>query len=122
MNSNNFADVMSQGFRISVGAATSFLETIQDPQKRAVALSDLQTQLQERTREWSEKGELTELEARRLIEEWLQQQQNKDQNKDTDSNNTATTTKTSASQINELTEQIIALRTELEKLRNSPEN
>jgi polyhydroxyalkanoate synthesis regulator phasin len=124
MNANNLFQVVQQGFRITVGATTSLLETIQDPQKRAETISELQTELSQKTREWAEKGEITEHEARRMLDNLFRQRgwQTNSETTRTRSETGATsysTAKNVESDLQELTEQIIALRTELEQLRRS---
>ncbi len=124
MNANNLFQVVRQGFRITVGATTSLLETIQDPQKRAETISELQTELSQKTREWAEKGEITEQEARRMLDNLFRQRgwQANSETTRTSSETEVTshsTAKNVESDLQELTEQIIALRTELEQLRRS---
>ncbi|MEB3174055.1 MAG: hypothetical protein VKN60_02535, partial [Cyanobacteriota bacterium] len=70
-------DLLYQGFRVSIGAAATLAETLQDSQRRQQTLRDLQTQLGEQTRIWAEKGAVTEAEARRAVEDWLQQAKQK---------------------------------------------
>ncbi|PSP10196.1 MAG: hypothetical protein BRC50_15595 [Cyanobacteria bacterium SW_11_48_12] len=113
MNANSFFELVQQGFRVALGATASLGETLQDPQKREQAIS-----------EWEQKGENTEQEARSLLEQLLSQQEG----------NSASTTGTGGyassasapsanpetqSQLQQLIEQIVELRTELEKLRQS---
>jgi len=122
MNSNNdFFSFIQQSFRVTVGATASLIETLQDPSKRDTTLSQLQQDLQQRTNEWSQKGETTEQEARRFLDELLNQTiQTK---RDTTTENTSPTQSTSTdteADIKALTEQVIALRTQLEALRQSP--
>lgn len=126
MNSNSLLDLLQTGFRVSLGATTSLVETLQNPQKREETLSEMNTQLSQRVTEWAEKGEITEQEARRLIEEMLRRQANPGSPTATE---TPTNTSTAAPnppaspntqlEIQELTAQIAAIRAELEKLRDS---
>lgn len=126
MNSNSLLDLLQTGFRVSLGATTSLVETLQNPQKREETLSEMSTQLSQRVTEWAEKGEITEQEARRLIEEMLRRQANSGRPTSTE---TPTETSTAAPsppaapntqlEIQELTAQIAAIRAELEKLRDS---
>lgn len=125
-NNNNLFQLLQQGFRITIGATASLLETLQDPYQREISLSELQIQLNQRTTEWAEKGKITEEEARRLIEEWLFQQRSQTpsparDNSQTTTSSTSVSNPDSQAQIRELTEQILALRTELEQLRQSKE-
>lgn len=122
MNVNNLFQVVQQGFRITVGATTSLLETIQDPQKRTKTISELQTELRQKTREWAEKGEITEQEARKMLDNLFRQrgwQSNSETTSTTRKTDSAAYSTNVESDLQELTEQIIALRTELEQLRKS---
>lgn len=129
MNSNNLLQVLQTGFRVSLGATTSLIETLQDPQKRQENLSQLNSELSQRVTEWAQKGEITEQEARRLIEQILRQQSNSESPPTTGTaNDTVTNPPTTVAtpnaqlEIEELTAQIAAIRTELEKLRNPEPN
>ncbi|HEY9638799.1 MAG TPA: hypothetical protein V6D14_35775 [Coleofasciculaceae cyanobacterium] len=129
MNSNTLLQLLQAGFRVSLGATTSLIETLQDPQKREENLSQLRLQLSQQVAEWAEKGEITEQEARNFIETVLRQQSNPGRSSTTETpTNTVTTPSTPTTspsvqlEIEEMTVQIAALRTELEKLRNSSSN
>ncbi|NEQ21977.1 MAG: hypothetical protein F6K28_22805 [Microcoleus sp. SIO2G3] len=129
MNSNNLLELLQTGFRVSLGATTSLVETLQDPQKREENLAQLRSELTQRVTEWAEKGQITEQEARSFIESILRQQRNSNPypTAETSSNNVTTppTTATPPNvqlEIEELTAQIAAIRTELEKLRNPEAN
>ncbi|MBE9168248.1 hypothetical protein IQ238_12230 [Pleurocapsales cyanobacterium LEGE 06147] len=123
MNANSLFQIVQQGFRITVGATTSLLETIQDPQKRAKTISELQTELSQKTREWAQKGEITEQEARRMLDNLFRQRGWRNSETAKTSSETEftpySTSENVESDLQELTEQIIALRTELEQLRKS---
>jgi polyhydroxyalkanoate synthesis regulator phasin len=118
MNNNKILEIAQQSFRVTVGAATSLVETVQNPQKRNAALSELNMELNKRTQEWASKGEATEQELKKKIEELLNRVGAKStQNKDNNSNNF--NSKSAASEIYELTQKIRTLRTELEQLRQN---
>lgn len=124
MNSNSFLQVIQQGFRVTIGATASLVETIQDPQKRTTTLSQLQSELEQKTREWAQKGEVTEQEARKIIDNLINQRGWQTKTDSTNSSNQSASNtnypKNSVqSGLEELTEQIIALREDLEKLRKS---
>lgn len=124
MNNNNFIQIIQQGFRVTVGATTSLVETIQDPQKRTEALSQIQTELEQKTQEWSQKGEVTEQEARRIIDNLISQRGWQKKTNTANSNNQYSSSSNSSensvqSDLEELTEQIIALRKDLENLQQS---
>lgn len=125
MNSNTFVQILQSGLRVSLGATTALVETLQDPQKREENLTQLKTQLSQRIAEWEEKGEITEQEARQFVETMMRQQSNPGYSSPTDTPSNAVTTPptTAASpnvqlELEELTAQIAAMRAELEKLRN----
>jgi polyhydroxyalkanoate synthesis regulator phasin len=129
MNANNLFQIVQQGFRISVGATASLIETIQDPQKREATLTELKTEISHKTQEWAEKGENTEQEARKFIDHFLKQRTNQTNATATTTDNHSSTSQTGTtkndsaeSEIQELTEQIMALRTELEQLRREQTN
>ena len=129
MNSNNLLQLLQTGLRVSLGATTSLVETLQDPQKREENFSQLRSELSQRLTEWEEKGLITEQEARSFIEMMLRQQSNAGGSSTTGTpSNTVTTPPTPAAspnvqlEIEELTAQIAAIRTELEKLRNPSSN
>ncbi|MGK7931938.1 MAG: hypothetical protein AB4041_10970 [Microcystaceae cyanobacterium] len=125
MNTETLFENLHQGFRITVGATASFIETLQNPELRSQTFTDLQTELSERSKEWASKGETTEQEARRLTEEWLSRFN------DSQTASTKTTVTTSSyeppstsdtdikAQIRELTTQISSLRQELEDLQDN---
>ncbi|HEY9667865.1 MAG TPA: hypothetical protein V6C91_13725 [Coleofasciculaceae cyanobacterium] len=125
MNSNNLVNLLQTGLRVSLGATTSFVETLQDPQKREESLSQLRLQLSERITEWAQKGEITEQEARRLIEQIWRQSRNSEPSPATGTPSDMVPPPTTVAapnvqlEIEELTAQIAAIRTELEKRRNS---
>lgn len=112
MNSNNLFQFLQQGFHVTIGATATLMETVSDPQKREAALSHLQTEFSARTREWAEKGEVTEQEARKILDELLRQR-NGGKERGNNSPSTQDTTNV-GSELRELTEEIISLRKELE--------
>ena len=130
MDTDNLSQLLQQGFQVGVGATTSLIETLQDPQKRSKTISELQTQLIKKAQEWAQKGEITEQEARRVVNEWLNinKQQYQQSSTSTNRNDDYKLTISSGSNkdyqgaIKKLTEQVITLRTELENLRQSAQN
>lgn len=125
MNSDNVIQLVQKGFRVSLGATTNLIESIQDSQKREETFSKLmRSEFNQLTQEWEEKGEATEKEARNFVDSLLNQQ-----NQSTSTSATADTSETPTTTANpevtpdvqqelqELTEQIAAMRAELENLR-----
>lgn len=128
MNTNSAFQLLQKSFHIALGATASVGETLQDPQKRSQFLCELGTELNERARQWETKGEMTEHEARRFLESLLAQQQAERSSGTTQSpNKTSVASPPSQSvvrsnlqaDLQELTEQVVVLREELEQLRKS---
>jgi polyhydroxyalkanoate synthesis regulator phasin len=125
MNSDLLIQLLQKGFRVTLGATASLIEILQDPYRRDENLNRLRTELAELSEEWAAKGELTEQEARNFVETILTQQNRANTTSDggtTTITTTATTTPPTTSpdvqtDLQELTEQIAAIRAELEKLR-----
>ena len=126
MNSNSLIQAVQQGLRIAVGATADCVETLQNPQKRAEAFSEIQTELRQKTQEWSIKGETTEQQAKEFVENLINQRGGAGNQTSTNTSSSTTTSNSSGSNVNsgiqELTEEIIALKLELEKLRNSKDS
>ena len=128
MNSNNLLQLIHTGFRVSLGATTSLVETLADPQTRDQNLSQLRLELTQRVREWEEKGLITEQEARSFIEASLRQQATPGTSPATGTTDSVKTppspvaSPTVQLEIEELTAQLAAIRAELEKLRKPGAN
>ena len=118
MNNNNLLQIAQQGLRITVGAATSLVETVQNPQKRTEMLSQMQADLSQKTQEWSEKGAVTEQEARRFLDSLFEEKNSGVNSQATKNSPTASKTNTT-SDLQQLTDEIVALRRELEQIRQS---
>lgn len=124
MNSNNFFESLQKGFHVTLGATTSLVESIQDSQKRERNLTLLRGDLNSLVQEWEEKGVTTELEARNFVDSVLGQQSNLGSNPGTGIPGEPISTTTPIAppdvqlELQELTAQIAAIRTELENLRN----
>lgn len=121
MNSDTLIQLLQKGFRISLGATASLVEILQDPQRRAENLSKIQGELSELAELWAAKGEMTEQEARNFVDTLIAQRTAQQSNSG-GASTTSTTTAPSTSpdvqlDLQELTEQIAAIRAELEKLR-----
>ncbi|MFP5269878.1 MAG: hypothetical protein ACLGGO_06340 [Coleofasciculus sp.] len=129
MSSNNIQDVFQTGFRVSLGATTSLIESLQDQQKREENLSLLNLDFNQQVAELSKKGEKTEQEAQRLIEQIFNQmnQPTESATPSTPSESgstpsTGTTSRSTQQELEELTVQIALIRTELEQMRNPDSN
>ncbi len=117
-NGNNFFGILQTGLRTVVGATTDAIETLQDTQKRNQAFTEFNEQWQKKSQEWVEKGEVTESQARQVIEQLIQ-------NKGVGNSSTPQEITIESDDVSdpyegikELTEEIIALRAEIEKLNS----
>ncbi|MBD1927897.1 hypothetical protein H6F74_16840 [Trichocoleus sp. FACHB-90] len=125
MNSDNLFDLVHKGFRVTLGATASLVESVQDPQKREQNLELLKTDSNLLLEQLAQKGETTEQVARSFVDSLITPT---DRTESTPTygtpSSTVTTSTTSVAQqdvqieLQELTAQIAAMRTELEKLRN----
>lgn len=68
MNSNTAIDLLKKGFRITLGASTSLVESIQDPLKREENLAQMQSDPNAFAEQLAEKGAVAEVEARRFVD------------------------------------------------------
>lgn len=128
---DSVTELVQKGFRTSLGAASFLVETLQDPNKRDENLQKLNSNFNsmdfsQLTEEWAEKGETTERDARTFVDGMLQQRvrentTNPDNLSDFPSNDPAENVVRSNLQeeLQELTAEIIALRTELEQYQDS---
>lgn len=129
MNSANLTQLLQQGFRVTLGATASLVETLQDSQKRNDNLDSIRSELSHLATEWAAKGEITEQEARNFVDNILNQLGTQGRSSTSAyPPSTVTTTPTQAAppdvelELQELTAQIAAMRVELEKLRDDPES
>ncbi len=125
MDSDNLIQLLQKSFHVTLGATAALVEVLQDPQKREQNLTKLRLELDELAQEWSEKGEVTEVEARNFVSSILEpqgEQANFQSGSGTSSPSSTTATPAAGStaqvELQELTAQLAALRTELERLRN----
>ena len=120
-SNNNLTEILQHSVRVAIGAATVLVETLQDSQKRNQTFEELQGQFKQKAEEFAQKGEVTEREAKQKAEEWFNQYQSSHRSSSTTPTTSTSSSSTSSSNggVQNLTEQIISLRTELENLRNS---
>lgn len=124
MDSNNLVQLLQKSFHVTLGATAALVEVLQDPQKREQNLSNLRLELDELAQEWSQRGEVTEVEARNFVSSLLESGNQDDIQPGSGplSSSAATTVADPIVQLKlqELTAQLAAIRTELERLRNEP--
>ncbi|MBO0348083.1 hypothetical protein J0895_02990 [Phormidium pseudopriestleyi FRX01] len=128
MNPDNVMEFLQTGFRVGVGATASLLESIQDPQKREENLADLKLDASDLTKKWAEKGEMTEREARNFVDTLIDHQRSPGESSSSatppaSSSEPPSSPPNSATNpevyqdLQDLTAQIAALRSELENLQ-----
>jgi polyhydroxyalkanoate synthesis regulator phasin len=118
MNSDTLTQLLQKGFRVTLGATATLVEALQDPQSRDANLSRLTTELGQLAEEWEAKGTTTEQEARNFVNTLWQQRSTPS----TPASPTASAAPASPApdvqqDLQELTAQIAAIRTEIERLR-----
>ncbi|MBW4440842.1 MAG: hypothetical protein KME10_06330 [Plectolyngbya sp. WJT66-NPBG17] len=120
MNSDTVVRMLQKSFRVTLGATASLVEILQNPQRREANLTKLKLELEQLTREWAEKGEVTEQEARSYVDTFVAQRRG-EMNSGTTVTTTATTVPTPSPEVQlelqELTAQLAAIRAEVERLR-----
>ncbi|NJK37694.1 MAG: hypothetical protein HC835_13380 [Oscillatoriales cyanobacterium RM2_1_1] len=129
MNADNLTQMLQKGLRVTLGAASSLVEVLQNPQRREENLEKIQSQLTQLAEEWTEKGAVTEQEARNFVDSLLARAQSGPENSGSSVPRSASVTTTvtvsdpePVENIQDLTEQLAALREELERLRRSESN
>jgi polyhydroxyalkanoate synthesis regulator phasin len=117
MNSDTAIDFLKKGFRVTLGATTSLVESIQDPQKREENLTQMRLNPNEFAERLAEKGEVTEGEARKFVDSVVTQY-----SAGSSATPSASSTATSSSasidphlerELRELTAQLAVLRSQL---------
>ncbi|HEY9762704.1 MAG TPA: hypothetical protein V6D07_09270 [Trichocoleus sp.] len=124
MNPDTLTQTLQKGFRLTLGATASLIEAIQNPEASSRKFSELGTDVNRLTEELETKGEVTEREARQFVDGMLTQVPNLF-NQGSSSNqprtvNTVAVPISDASiqpELEELTQQLAAIRQEIEALR-----
>ena len=132
MNSaDDVLQLFQKSFRVTVGATSALLESIQDTQKREENMSKLQTDWAQFAEELADKGATTEQEARKFVDTLLAQASGGSVTDVTIDATTVTVTDPVPStgfsgpepalnsELRELIAQVAAMREELANLRSS---
>ncbi|MCL2924073.1 MAG: hypothetical protein MGF17_05425 [Trichodesmium sp. MAG_R04] len=120
MNPDNLTEIIQKGFRVTLGATSFFFETLQDSSKRDENLNKLNSDFNQLTEEWAERGEITEREARNFVDTILNQQ-NSQANTDSITvpsspiSNSGFVQSDIQKDLLELTQEIASLRADLQK-------
>ena len=122
MNPDDLTQIIQKGFRVTLGATSFFMETLQDSNKRDENLNKLNSDFNQLTEEWAERGEMTEQEARNFVDTILNQQNSQ---VNTDSTTFSSTPASDFAQSDiqrdllELTKEIANLRIDLQQSQES---
>jgi polyhydroxyalkanoate synthesis regulator phasin len=128
MNADKLPQMLQTGFHLTLGATSFLIETLQDPLKRSENLEKLNSDLGILADELLEKGEMTDREARNFVDTIFSQPSDrentdsesvspKQSDPSADTSSDSVTTTDVQLEIQELTAQMVALRTLLENLR-----
>lgn len=73
MTPNTVTATLQRGFRLTLGATATLIEVLQDPQTSNQRFSDLSSDVSHLAETLENKGEVTEREARQLVDDLLRQ-------------------------------------------------
>jgi len=135
MDTIDLEKLFQRGYYVTLGATSSLIEVIQDPIKREENLKRLSLTFDEITQELAEKGVTVEAEARSYVDSFIAQKVNGTADQPNESGDLTTVNTTAQTvddngdakskvnanmrdEIQELTEQLATLRSELEQLRS----
>lgn len=122
MNPDNLTQIIQKGFHLTLGATSFFMETLQNSSKRDENLNKLNSDFNQLTEEWAQRGEMTEREARNFVDTILNQQNSQ---ANTDSINVPSTPVSDFVQSDiqrdllELTQEVADLRAALQQSQKS---
>ncbi|GAB4146165.1 MAG: hypothetical protein Fur0046_24040 [Cyanobacteria bacterium J069] len=125
MNPDDILQGLQKGFRVTLGAASTLAETIQDTQRREETLARLRTDPNGLAEDLAAKGEVTEQEARTFLDNLIAQRPGGSAWGGATSSGPASAAPNGApvappdleADLKDLTDQISAMRAELERLR-----
>jgi len=126
MNPDEILQGLQKGFRVTLGAASTLAETIQDSQRREETLARLRTDPNGLADDLAAKGEVTEQEARAFLENLMAQRPagaswsspaGSSGGPSSSASGVPAAPPDIQADLKDLTEQISAMRAELERLR-----
>jgi hypothetical protein len=139
MNPDSLIQIAQKGLRVTLGATSVLIETLQDPLRREETMARLRTEFGQLAEEWEVKGEVTEREARDFVDTVLNQRFNRNTPPASSAESTPgtpppySTSPVSPTNVanppvdvqqdlQDLTEQLAAIRSELQKMREEQGN
>jgi polyhydroxyalkanoate synthesis regulator phasin len=123
MSLDTFSTTLQKGFHVTLGATAALLEAVQNPQASTQRFSELGYDVSRITEELESKGEVTEREARQLVDGLLSQWPNPFQGAGASSIPTVDTVATAVvdstvqSDLATLTQELAEIRQALETLK-----
>jgi polyhydroxyalkanoate synthesis regulator phasin len=116
MNADTLIQTLQKGYRVSIGATASLIESLQDAQQRDVNFAKLRSDPNQLIEDLAIKGEITEQEARNFVDRVFTTS-TPVSNPDPRPSSPPSATNPIQQDLEELTAQLAALRVELERLR-----
>ncbi|MGB3291842.1 MAG: hypothetical protein WBB01_02490 [Phormidesmis sp.] len=128
MNPDTLIELLQKGYRVTLGAASTAVEAVQDPQQTADEFGAIGTDFQRLADKLEVRGALTEKEARNFVEGMMSQmpesfRANFPMSETSSTPKTVTTVATPVvdtqlqAEVESLTAELIAIRKEIEELR-----
>jgi polyhydroxyalkanoate synthesis regulator phasin len=117
MNANPLIQTLQKGYLVSIGATASLLESLQDAQQRDANFAKLRNDPNQLIEDLALKGETTEREARTFVDRFFNPSASTPPSGDPRPNSPPAAASSVQQDLEELTAQLAALRTELERLR-----
>jgi polyhydroxyalkanoate synthesis regulator phasin len=119
INPEAIFELAQKGFRIGVGASASLIEGLQNPQTYQQNLEKLRTNPTQLLEDLAQKGAITERDARTVVDQLTGNRFNSRPASEMTVTTTATTVSPDVqNELQELTAQLVALRSELQALKN----
>jgi polyhydroxyalkanoate synthesis regulator phasin len=121
MNSDTTINLLKKGFHVTLGATSSLVESIQDPIKREENLAQLRMGPNEFAEVLAEKGAVTEVEARKFVDNVVAQYKPSASSYSTSPASTSPSTSidpTLQLELQDLTKQLAELRAQLKNSGN----
>ena len=124
MYPDDLAQTLQKGIRVTLGATASLIEAIQDPENSSQKFSEIGNDVNRLTEELEVKGEITEREARQMVDSLLSQVPNPFTDAESETRTTTVTTVASPvvnvsvqNDLEALTQELAEIRQEIETLK-----
>jgi len=128
MDDTNLIALLQKSFHVTLGATAALMEALQDPHKREETLARLRLDFNDLAQDWAAQGAVTESEARMFVNNLFHQGGPSGPQDATPGTATPETVATSMqnlgiqSELQGLIAQLAAIRAELEKLNQPPQD